>query len=76
MSKNFVKTSMKFGNYYFSVEPDENDGLMDFFVESRYSDNAEDISYVDSVLTPDELEYLAKRILDAVDFYRKHNIEE
>jgi hypothetical protein len=73
---NWIKTSVKIRDSYFSVEPDENEGIMEFFVEKRLSDNEEDISSAYALLTPDELEYLAKRILDAVDYYRKHNSED
>lgn len=67
-----VTTSVSFGGgVRFSVEPDEETGTMEFFAECRASNGEVLDSFVTS-LSLDEMEYLAKRILDAVDFERKN----
>ena len=71
MSERIIRTQVVMGGTRFSVEPDEDVGTMEFFAEQRDS-NGEVENYIVTTLTLDEMEYLAKRILDAVDFERKH----
>ena len=71
-----ITTKVRFGCYtVFSFGADEEEGLMDFTV--THEDEPEDYEgrYWYTTLSPDEMEYLAERMLDAVDYYRKHNSE-
>lgn len=69
MKERLVKTSLFIDGTRFSVEPDEEVGTMEFFAEQRDS-NGEVENYIVATLTLDEMEYLAKSILDAVKFER------
>ena len=71
MSDKLIKTEIWFNSHsHISVEPDEEDGVMELFGEYRNSDGEVE-NYYAAYLTLDEMEYLAKRILDAVALERK-----
>ena len=74
-----MNTSISFSRHgsriHFSFEPEEQKGMMEFFVERRDSrigeNEEEEINYVVASFTLDEIEYIARRMLDAVAFQRK-----
>ena len=67
----FVTTQIWFGNRKFSFGEDEEEGLMDFTVTDESEPEDYEGRYWYCTLSPDEMEYLAHRMLDAVDYYRK-----
>ena len=66
-----MTTQVQFANTRFSFGEEEEEGLMDFTVvdESEPEDYEGRLWY--TTLTPDEMEYLAHRMLDAVAYMRK-----
>lgn len=68
-----MKTTVSIGDYHFHIDNDpEEEGLMEFHMEEMDYDSRKDEEYVGNycfaLLTPEQLEYIANRILDAVKF--------
>ena len=70
-----IETRLRIRDNVFSLEACEEEGMMDFLMEERDWDARKDEEYVAdhclAMLDLDELEYLAKRILDAVAYERQ-----
>jgi hypothetical protein len=75
--KRDITTQVWFGEYIkFNFGACEEEGLMDFSVcDESEPEDYEGRSW-STILSPDEMEYLAHRMLDAVAIYRKSNLCE
>lgn len=71
-----MTTQVWFGNVKFSFGADDEDGLMEFSV--CHEDEPEDYEgrHWYAPLTPEEMEYLAHRMLDAVEYQRRQEGKE
>lgn len=70
-----LSTQVRFGDNVFLIYADDEEGLVDFSFKEMDMDMRNHEEYVANhciaTLNPDELEYLAKRMLDAVEYHRK-----
>lgn len=70
-----VETRIRIRDIVFDIDAAEEDGLMDVLMEEMDFDARKDEEYVADhclgTFSPDELEYIAHRILDAVAFERQ-----
>ena len=70
-----IETRIRIRDIVFDIDAAEEDGLMDILIEEMDFDVSKDEEYVADhclgTFTPDELEYIAHRILDAVAFERQ-----
>ena len=76
MEEKNLTTMVRIGDVCFYISDDgvEDDYHLDFLMEERDFDERKQEEYIYShclaTLTPDELEYLARRMLDAVKYKR------
>ena len=72
-----MTTKVRFGDYCFHICSAEEDGLMELCMEEWDYDAHKEENYIAdhclATLSPDEVEYLAHRLLDAVAYQRKQN---
>ena len=70
-----IRTTIRVRDIVFDIDAAEEDGLMDFLMEEWDWDARKNEDYVANhclaTLTTDEVEYLAKRMLDAVAYERQ-----
>lgn len=75
-----ITTDIRIYDYCFHIGKAEEDGLMDFLMEEKDYDVEKHEEFIGNyclaTLTPEEVEYIAKRMLDAVEYMRRQDRKE